>query len=265
MRMDTKELYLEIPQGQIYVKRWIVDQKNNFKNAPIILFHESLGSVELWRDFPEQLALATQRDVIAYDRIGFGKSSVQVHSLELNFIEQEVQDTFSFLFDALGIKKFVAMGHSVGGGMAAVCAAWYPFNCVALITESAQAMVEDVTLEGIRKAKVNFKNEKFFNRLAKYHADKTQWVLDAWTETWLNPAFAAWCLDRYLAQVCCPVLSIHGEQDEYATLAQPQRFVELVQGPAELCIIPECQHFPHQEKPEQVLQVIKQFLANIKN
>ena len=181
--MDTKELYLEIPQGQIYVKRWIVDQKNSFKNAPIILFHESLGSVELWRDFPEQLALATQRDVIAYDRIGFGQSSVQVHSLELNFIEQEVQDTFSFLFEALGINKFVAMGHSVGGGMAAVCAAWYPFNCVALITESAQAMVEDVTLAGIRKAKVNFKNEKFFNRLAKYHADKTQWVLDAWTET----------------------------------------------------------------------------------
>ena len=257
--MDTRKLYLERPQGQIYVKRWMVDQNNSLKNAPIILFHESLGSVELWRDFPAQLALATQRDVIAYDRIGFGQSSVQVHSLELNFIEQEVQDTFSFLFDA------VAMGHSVGGGMAAVCAAWYPFNCVALITESAQAMVEDVTLAGIRKAKVNFKNEKFFNRLAKYHADKTQWVLDAWTETWLNPAFAAWCLDRYLAQVRCPVLSIHGEQDEYATLAQPQRFVELVQGPAELCIIPECQHFPHQEKPEQVLQVIKQFLANIKN
>lgn len=205
------------------------------------------------------MALATQRDVIAYDRIGFGQSSVQAHSLELNFIEQEVQDTFSFLFDA------VAMRHSVGGGMAAVCAAWYPFNCVALITESAQAIVEDVTLEGIRKAKVNFKNEKFFNRLAKYHADKTQWVLDAWTETWLNPAFAAWCLDRYLAQVCCPILSIHGEQDEYATLAQPQRIVERVQVLAELCIIPECQHFPHQEKSEQILQVIKQFLANIKN
>ena len=257
--MDTRKLYLERPQGQIYVKRWMVDQNNSLNNAPIILFHQSLGSVELWRDFPAQLALATQRDVIAYDRIGFGQSSVQAHSLELNFIEQEVQDTFSFLFDA------VAMGHSVGGGMAAVCAAWYPFNCVALITESAQAMVEDVTLAGIRKAKVNFKNEKFFNRLAKYHADKTQWVLDAWTETWLNPASAAWCLDRYLAQVCCPVLSIHGEQDEYATLAQPQRFVERVQGPAELCIIPECQHFPHQEKSEQILQVIKQFLANIKN
>ena len=89
--------------------------------------------------------------------------------------------------------------------------------------------------------------------------------MDAWTETWSNPAFAAWCLDRYLAQVRCPVLSIHGEQDEYATLTQPQRIVERVQGPAELCIIPECQHFPHQEKSEQILQVIKQFLANIKN
>ena len=217
--MDTKELYLEIPQGQIYVKCWIVDQRNSLKNAPILLFHESLGSFELWRDFPAQLALAIQGDVIAYNRIGFGKSSVQVHSLELNFIEQEVQDTFSFLFDALCINKFVAMGHSVGGGIAAVCAAWYPLNCIALITELAQAMVEDATLVGIRKAKVNFKNQKLFNRFAKYHADKTQWVLDAWTETWLNPVFAAWCLDSYLAQVCCPVLSIHGEQDEYATLA----------------------------------------------
>lgn len=38
MHMDTKELYLEIPQGQIYVKRWMVDQNNSLKNAPIILF-----------------------------------------------------------------------------------------------------------------------------------------------------------------------------------------------------------------------------------
>ena len=43
---------------------------------PIVLFHESLGCIELWRDFPRKLSQITGREVIAYDRLGFGQSDV---------------------------------------------------------------------------------------------------------------------------------------------------------------------------------------------
>jgi pimeloyl-ACP methyl ester carboxylesterase len=40
----------------------------------IVMLHEGLGSVSTWKDFPEQLALATGCGVLAYSRYGHGKS-----------------------------------------------------------------------------------------------------------------------------------------------------------------------------------------------
>jgi pimeloyl-ACP methyl ester carboxylesterase len=55
--------------------------------APLVLMHDSLGSVDLWREFPAQLAAATGREVIAYDRLGFGHSDPNPHRLQPSFVE----------------------------------------------------------------------------------------------------------------------------------------------------------------------------------
>jgi pimeloyl-ACP methyl ester carboxylesterase len=88
-----------------------------------VLFHDSLGSVELWREFPERLALATERSVIAYDRLGFGKSDPYPGQLGIDFIREEAQVAFPALCDQLELDGFVGFGHSVGGGMAIAAAA----------------------------------------------------------------------------------------------------------------------------------------------
>lgn len=261
-QLHISEHKIKIGQAEIFAKYWQIDQ-HQIHASPIILFHESLGSVALWRDFPEKLAIATGRNVIAYDRLGFGLSSKLDHQLSFDFVAEEAKTVLPILLNYFQINSFVVMGHSVGGGMASVCAVLYPEQCQALITESAQSKVEDVTLAGIRVAKENFKNEKLFNRLVKYHADKTQWVLDAWTETWLDPNFIDWNLDQYLQKIQCPILAIHGENDEYATLAQPKRFVELGKGENLLAVIDDCGHFPHQEKQVEVLEVVEKFLLSI--
>ncbi|MCR2726207.1 alpha/beta hydrolase, partial [Salmonella enterica] len=85
---------------------------------------------------------------------------------------------------------FIAFGHSVGGGMGICCAAAHPDDCRALITESAQTFAEDRTLDGIRAAQRNFAEPGQLDRLKKYHGDKAAWVLSAWVDTWLSPAFA---------------------------------------------------------------------------
>lgn len=59
---------------------------------------------------------------------------------------------FQAVRQALDIGRFIAFGHSVGGGMGICCAATHPQDCDALITESAQTFAEDRTLDGIRAA-----------------------------------------------------------------------------------------------------------------
>ncbi|HIE1369683.1 TPA: alpha/beta fold hydrolase, partial [Burkholderia sola] len=64
----TEETTVGTPQGRLFAKRWRAGPARHAV-APIVLLHDSLGCVDLWRDFPAQLARATQRDVIAYDRL----------------------------------------------------------------------------------------------------------------------------------------------------------------------------------------------------
>jgi pimeloyl-ACP methyl ester carboxylesterase len=198
--------------------------------------------------------------VIAYDRLGFGRSDPHPDQLSVNFVREEAPDSFAPLIMQLGFKGFVALGHSVGGGMAVVVAGTFPGQCQALVTVSAQAFVEDRTLEGIREAKKSFTQPGQVDRLRKYHGDKAEWVLNTWTETWLSPEFARWNLDEDLPKVQCPVLIIHGENDEYGSRRHPERIGALAAGPATVEILPECGHVPYREKEDDLIAMIRTFL-----
>ncbi len=228
--------------------------------SPIVLFHDSLGSVALWRRFPERLCTATGRTVIAYDRLGFGNSDPFQGEWSSRFIHEEARTFFPVLREQLGIETFIAMGHSVGGAMAALCAAALPSACRALITESAQAFVEDRTLQGIREAKSAFHQDGQLNRLAKYHGDKARWVLEAWTETWLSPEFLSWNLDADLSTIVCPALILHGEHDEYGSERHPMRLAQAMAGETQVVLLPGCRHVPHREAEDTVVELVSSFL-----
>ena len=147
--------------------------------------------------------------------------------------------------------------------MAVHCAAKRPEACAALITESAQAFVEDRTVQGIEEASALFADPAQRERLAKYHGDKAQWVLDAWIGSWLSPEFATWSLDAVLPQVHCPVLALHGADDEYGSPAHPERIGRLVSGPARVEVMAATRHVPHRERPADVLQRVAAFLRDI--
>lgn len=259
--MTTREYRVVTPQGSLYAKRWMLSDGQASAHPPIVLFHDSLGCTALWRDFPEQLVMTTGREVIAYDRQGFGRSDPHPGVLDRHFICDEAGAVLAALRQQLGFTRFVAFGHSVGGAMATACAAAFPRDCEALVTESAQAFVEDRTLEGIRAAERDFAQAGQLDRLAKYHGDKALWVLRAWIDTWLSEDFRDWTLDAELAGVQCPLLSLHGEQDEFGSVLHPQRIAASVQGPSVLKILPDCGHVPHRQQPEVVLKAVGEFLA----
>lgn len=261
--VTVEESWITAPQACLFARSWVPAAADGQNQVPIVLFHDSLGCTDLWRDFPAALAARTGRKVLAYDRWGFGRSDVREGNLALDFIEDEARTFFPALRSHWGLGRFIAFGHSVGGGMAVHCAAAFAGDCAALITESAQALVEERTLQGIREAKAIFQDGQQVERLRKYHGDKARWVLDAWTETWLDPQFASWSLAAVLPAVRSPLLAIHGARDEYGSVAQPQMIADLCAGPGQLAIMENTFHVPHRERADAVLDLMAGFLAPI--
>jgi pimeloyl-ACP methyl ester carboxylesterase len=252
------DTFLPVANGHIFVRRWTSDRVDR---PPILLLHDSLGSVEQWRDFPAALAETARTPVIAYDRLGFGRSTALPQRPSAEFIREEAVAIFPALKRALGLTRFTLFGHSVGGVMALVIAGRQGEDCAALITESAQAFIEPRTLAAIRAAKARFDAPAEFARLTRWHGEKARWVLEAWTEIWLSASFRSWSLDEDLPRVKCPVLVLHGEDDQYGSAEFPRRIAANVSGDSELAILERCGHVPHREQRSEVLRRVGAFLA----
>jgi len=256
-----EDLHADSAGGRLFVRRWTPPACAHA--VPIVLLHDSLGCVELWRDFPAHLAVATRRRVVAYDRLGFGRSDPHPGPIDRDFIKGEASGGFQAVRDALGLDRYIAFGHSVGGGMAVGCAAAHGDACLALVTESAQAFVEARTLQGIRDAQLTFAQPEKVDRLVRLHGDKAHWVLHAWIDTWLAPAYADWTLDDALVRVRSPLLALHGDRDEFGSELHPQRIAELGGGRA--VILDGCGHVPHREQREVVLGHVMPWLASLRD
>ena len=253
--------WISLPQGRVFARRWTPHTAGHEAVSPIVLQHESLGCVEMWRSFPAALCAGTGRAVIAYDRLGFGQSDARHERPALGFVAQEASDYFPHVRGYFDVKRFVGVGHSVGGGMVLEMAAAFPEDCEAVITIGAQAFLEACTVRGIEAARVAFADPRQFERLAKYHGDKTRWVIDAWIENWLDPRFADWSLRETLPKVQAPTLALHGERDEYGTPAQPALIASLSGGtPSRMDLLDGLGHVPFREDEARVVRHIAGFL-----
>ncbi|HPW68669.1 MAG: alpha/beta hydrolase [Desulfomonilia bacterium] len=253
----SKEFFFTIPGGTIHAKQWVPE--NLRYKVPVVLLHDSLGSIDLWRDFPEKLAGRLSRTVFAYDRLGFGKSSARDARPSKAFVWEEADIYFPSIKEALSLDRYVLFGHSVGGAMSIAIAASRA-DCSAVITEAAQAFVEEVTVSGIQNAKKVFRDPDQIKRIEKWHGSKAQWVLRAWIDVWLSPEFASWSLEKRIGRVRCPLLAIHGDKDEFGSLAFPEFISERAGGESEMVILENCGHVPHRERPQEVMDHAASFL-----
>lgn len=258
---NVAEHLVPTDQGFVFARQWQPQNRSRASGVPLVLMHDSLGCVDLWRELPERLALATGREVIAYDRIGFGRSSRLNERPPADFVTRGATEELAVVLDALGITEFVVIGHSVGGGMALAAGAVFGARCRAVVTISAQSFLEDLTRAGIRKAAEDFADPQLKSRLERYHGARTEWVLDAWIGSWLSPAFDTWCLDAEIARITSPVLAIHGALDEYGSPAQPQRIARMAKVPVASLLLGDAGHFPHRSHSRQTFESIVAFLA----
>lgn len=235
------------------------------KKTTIIFLHDSLGCIELWKKFPEQTALRTGCNTIAYDRQGYGKSDPFVIKRRgLDYLKKEAHVLGKILEKIPEKKDIVLFGHSDGGSIALLAAALFPEKITGIITEGAHVFVEQETLNGIKAAKQAYMETSLKEKLYKYHGDKTDTVFRLWTETWLSEKFNSWNIEQYLPKIKCPSLIIQGEQDEYGTINQVKSIINNTSGESNSLIIPKTKHTPHKESPEIVIKNVISFMENIK-
>lgn len=245
-------------------KKLYTEYYNSFENKPTIVFlHDSLGSVQLWRDLPAKLAEETQYNVLVYDRLGYGKSyPMPTHVRPVHYMELEA-DLLNELLEELNIDNSILFGHSDGGTIALITAAKYPEKVEAVICEAGHIFVEEVTLKGVYDAWEAYKTTNLPERLQKYHGDKVETLFKAWTETWTRDDYRTWNIEYLLKDIICPLLFIQGEADEYGTLDQVDKTVTQVSGTAEKYIIPGIGHTPHKESPDLILGKVSEFINKL--
>ena len=227
----------------------------------VVMLHEGLGSLALWKDFPRRLAAATARRVLTYSRYGYGRSDPIAGPRGVDFMHVEALEALPQLLDALGVREPVLFGHSDGASIALIHAARAGRAVAAVVALAPHVFVERYGLDSIAAARRAYLDGGLRARLARHHGDVDS-AFWGWNDIWLHPDFVAWNIEALLPQIACPVLAIQGLDDEYGTIEQIDR---LERGVAHLRRVElgQCGHSPHRDQAAAVLAATARFLAEL--
>lgn len=227
----------------------------------LVLLHEGLGSISMWRDFPDALVRATGRSALVYDRYGHGQSEPLVPPRPQDFLEIEAEATLPALLAATGIERPILVGHSDGGTIALLYAAAFPDRPVACVAVAAHVLFEPMMRTGVSGVAERWRTDADFRERLGRHHGAAEPMVHGWADTWLAPERASWQILDRLPAITCPVLVVQGDGDEHGTDRQVRAILDGVGGPAERFIVPGCGHVPHHEAREPVVERLAAFVA----
>jgi pimeloyl-ACP methyl ester carboxylesterase len=227
----------------------------------ILLLHEGLGSVSMWRDFPQRLAQATGSRTVADSRHVFGRSSPRTRPWTPRYVHEEAFEVIPALRERLGLTRPLLVGQSTGASMALAHAGANRWPVAGVVAMAPLTDVEGSNLESILGARRHYEASDWREKLARHH-DDVDAVFYGWNDTWLRPDFAAWNLREDLAGIRAPILAILGEGDEYATASQVEAIRTHAREAAafEFLLLARCGHAPHRDQPEAVIEAVVRLL-----
>jgi pimeloyl-ACP methyl ester carboxylesterase len=233
--------------------------------APLIVFlHEGLGSVSMWKDFPEKLCAAVGARGLVYSRPGYGRSTPRAADevWASDFMHRQAFEVLLALLVALGIDASTAkpwlFGHSDGGSIALLYAARFADRVRGAVVLAPHIVVEDISVRNIQQARVAYEQGDLKRGLARHHADPDS-AFWGWNRIWLDPVFRHWNITPALASITCPLLAVQGEDDEYGTLAQI-RGIRLAAPQTQLLELANCGHSPHRDQPAALIAAATTFI-----
>ena len=231
--------------------------------APTLVFlHEGLGSVALWKEFPDTLCQRLQMRGLVYSRPGYGSSTPRNANdyWDKDFMHQQAWEVLPTLLATLNVQSPWLLGHSDGGSIALLYASRFTGQCAGAIVVAPHIMVEDISIRSISEARQAYHQRGLREKLARYHEDVDSAFL-GWNDAWLSPAFRDWSIESELSSIRCPLLAIQGEQDEYGTLRQITDIKEHLPH-TQLLSLANCGHSPHRDQPEALMTAITEFIAH---
>jgi pimeloyl-ACP methyl ester carboxylesterase len=243
--------------------RWL--NRNRMGRPLVVFLHEGLGSLAMWRDFPDILCSQGDFRGLVYSRAGYGKSSAEpaVRKYRIDYMHHEAKVTLPALFKALAFDetKPVLFGHSDGASIALIYASLFPHNVSAVIALAPHYYVEEKAIRGIEETGRIYRKSDMKSKLGRYH-DNPDLVFWRWHDAWLSEPFRDWNIEKLLSEISCPVLAIQGHDDEYATMRQIDGIKR--QAPqTELLKLEKCGHSPHKDQPQIVTSAAMEFIARL--
>jgi pimeloyl-ACP methyl ester carboxylesterase len=243
--------------------RWI---ERAATDRPLMVFlHEGLGSVSMWRDFPDRLCAAAGLRGLVYSRPGYGRSTPRpaAERWQPDFMHRQAHEVLPALLQAVGVDAAKQppwlFGHSDGGSIALLHAARFPTSVAGLVVLAPHIVVEDVSIASIERARQAWATTDLRERLARHHDDPDS-AFRGWNDIWLDPAFRAWSIAEEIAPFAGPVLAVQGLDDEYGTLEQIRGIARRLPQ-TELLELPACGHSPHRDQPAPLERAVVDFLA----
>jgi pimeloyl-ACP methyl ester carboxylesterase len=236
---------------------------------PLIVFlHEGLGSVSMWRDFPQRLCDASNCRGLVYSRPGYGQSTPRApgEAWAPDFMHRQALEVLPALLRALGVDAQAQppwlFGHSDGASIALLYAAHLPQQLAGAIVLAPHILVEDVSVASIALARQAYDETDLRQRLARHHADPDS-AFHGWADAWLSPAFRAWSIEAELPAITCPLLAAQGLEDEYGTLEQVRGIARRVPQ-TQLLALADCGHSPHKDQADRVLAEASAFIRRLR-
>jgi pimeloyl-ACP methyl ester carboxylesterase len=235
--------------------------------SPLVIFlHEGLGSLAMWRDYPNLLCEQGNYRGLVYSRAGYGKSGEYPirEKHEFDYMHREAREILPAILSTLEIEneKPILFGHSDGASIALIYATMFPDKISGVIALAPHIFVEDKALRGIEAAGEFYRVSDMKSRLRRYH-DNPDMVFYRWHDAWLSTPFRDWNIEQLIPSIHCPILAIQGYDDEYATMEQIDGIKRLAMQ-TELLKLENCGHSPHKDQPENVSSAAIKFIDSVR-
>ena len=229
----------------------------------LVLLHEGLGSVAMWKQVPEQLAQITGCGVLTYSRYGNGFSEQLKEPRAVSYMHDEALEALPDVLDAFDVRSAVLVGQSDGASIALIYAGEIGARLRGVVAEAPHVFVEDISVQSIAQAKVAFESTDLPQRLGRYHADVHS-TFYGWNDIWLHPEFRSWNIQDSVRKIRVPILAIQGLDDEYGTMAQLDAIVEDARhARVDTLALANCGHAPHRDRPDLALPAIAAFVKSV--
>ena len=238
------------------------------KGESLLILHGWGSNSERWQRVKELLE-KKGIEVLVLDLPGFGKtlSPQKAWSRDdyINWIFQKVKER--------NWEKFNLLGHSFGGGLAVKLATNFSEKIDKLILVSP-AIIQRKSIKTYLFYYISYLGKKVFSLpgfkilyplaeklIYKLAGTKDYYVADGMMKETMKKIGKEEPLEMILEKIKIPTLILWGKKDDVLPIIDAYYIKEKIKG-SELKIIPKARHSPHREAPEELAEIIVQFIQS---